>query len=99
MLPLHKFFYCVAATLSIAACSKSPQPAQTTVDGQTSTSPSAAQAAKKQKTLIRFINATQTPKDLYYRVAADRDAAAFTHVPFETVTPYTALPSDRPDAH
>jgi uncharacterized protein DUF4397 len=99
MFPLHKHAFCVTATLLITACSKSTQPAQTTVDGQTSTSPSAAQARKELNTLVRFINATQTAKDLYYRVAADRDAAAFTNVPFETVTPYTELPSGRPDAH
>lgn len=99
MFPMHKHAFCVTATLLITACSKSPQPAQTTVDGQTSTSPSAAQARKKLNTLVRFINATQTPKDLYYRVAADRDVAVFTRVPFETVTPYTELPSGRPDAH
>jgi hypothetical protein len=67
MVPLHKYALCVTGALWIAACSKSPQPAQTTVEGQTSTSPSAAQARKELNTLVRFINATQTSKDLYYR--------------------------------
>ena len=99
MFPLHKYAFCVTATLLITAWSNSPQPTQTTVDGQTSTSPSAAKARRELTTLVRFINATQTPKDLYYRVTADRDTAAFTNVPFGTVTPYTELPSGRPDAH
>lgn len=84
-----------AAGLLIAACSKSTtQPTKTTVEGQTSTAPSVAAAKKEHQSLVRFINTTQSPKDLFYQ-----DMAAFTNVPFEAVTPYTELPSGHPDAH
>jgi Domain of unknown function (DUF4397) len=92
--PLAARILPILAAMLAAACSKSTLPTETTVDGATSTAPSAAAAKQGKKTLIRFINATQGPKDLYFQ-----DMPAFTKVEYESVTPYMALPSPRPDAH
>jgi hypothetical protein len=83
----------ITAMLLIGACSRSPQPTETTVDNKTSTAPSAAAAKQEKETLVRFINATSSSKDVYYR-----DMAAFTKVPSQTVTPYIGLPGGRQDS-
>ena len=76
------------------ACSNPNFSTETTVDGATSIAPSAAAAKQEQKTIIRFLNASEGLKDLYFR-----DKPAFTKVQYGRVTSYTALPSPRPDAH
>ena len=83
----------IIAMLSLGACSRSTQPVETTVGNKTSTAPSAAAAKEEKETLVRFINATQGTKDVYYR-----DMAAFTKVPSQTVTPYVGLPGGRQDS-
>src|SRR6266550_1996975 len=84
----------IISAFLIGACSKSNLSTETTVDGTTSTAPSAAAAKQEQKTLIRFLNASEGLKDLYFR-----DMPAFTKVEYGRVTSYIALPSPRPDAH
>ena len=80
--------------LLAASCSRPSFPSETTVDGATSTAPSPAAAKQEQKTLLRFINATDVPKDLYFQ-----DVLAFRRVGAADVTSYRALPSPRADAH
>ena len=96
-IPMTAFRSLLIASLTSAvfmgACSKSSLPVETTVEGTTSTAPSAASAKQEQKTLIRFINATQGPKDLYFQ-----DMPAFTNIDFAGITPYMALPNSHPDA-
>ena len=84
----------ILSALLAVACSRSSLPSETTVDGATSTAPSTGAAKQEQKTLLRFINATDGPKDLYFQ-----DAVAFRRVESAAVTSYLALPSPRPDAH
>ncbi len=84
----------VFGALLAAACSRPSFPTETTVEGATSTAPSTANAKQEQKTLLRFINATGGPKDLYFQ-----DVLAFRSVESAAVTSYLALPSPRADAH
>ena len=84
----------IVAALLATACSKPSLPTETTVEGATSTAPSTAAAKQEHKTLLRFINATGSPKDLYFQ-----DEAAFRKVESAAVTPYVALLSPRGDAH
>ena len=84
----------ILSALLAVACSRPSFPSETTVDGATSTAPSPAAAKQEQKTLLRFINATGGPKDLYFQ-----DVLAFRRVDSGDVTSYVALPSPRADAH
>ncbi len=84
----------ILGALLAASCSRSSLPSETTVDGATSTAPSPAAARQEQKTLLRFINATGSPKDLYFQ-----DVLAFRNAESAGVTSYLALPSPRGDAH
>ena len=84
----------IFAALLAAACSKPSLPTETTVEGATSTAPSTTTAKQEHKTLLRFINATDGSKDLYFQ-----DELAFRNVESAAVTPYLALPSPRGDAH
>jgi Domain of unknown function (DUF4397) len=84
----------ITAAFLMAACSRSSLPSETTVDGVTSEAPSAAAARQQQKTLVRFINATQGPKDLYFQ-----DMPAFTKLAFGGVTPYITLVDPHQDVH
>ncbi|HSR08292.1 MAG TPA: DUF4397 domain-containing protein [Bryobacteraceae bacterium] len=84
----------ILSALLAASCSNPSFPSETTVDGATSTAPSPAAAKQEQKTLLRFINATSGPKDLYFQ-----DVLAFRRVDSQDVTSYLALPSPRADAH
>ena len=80
--------------LLAVSCSRPSFPSETTVDGAASTAPSPAAAKQEQKTLLRFINATGGPKDLYFQ-----DVLAFRRVDPQDITSYLALPSPRADAH
>ena len=84
----------ILSALLAVSCSRPSFPSETTVDGATSTAPSPAAAKQEQKTLLRFINATGGPKDLYFQ-----DVLAFRGVESEAVTSYLALSSPRADAH
>ena len=80
-----------AAILGLAACNKTTTaPSQTTSGGSTSTAPSGAVAKADKRALVRFINATQTSKDLYFG-----DTVAFSNVAPETASAYVELPSER----
>ena len=76
------------------SCSRPSFPSETTVEGATSTAPSTAAAKQEQKTLLRFINATGGPKDLYFQ-----DVLAFRSAQANAISSYRALPSPRADAH
>jgi len=91
---IARILFVILTAMLAAACSKSNLPTETTVNGATSTAPSTAAAKQEQKTLFRFINATQSPKDLYFQ-----DLPAFTRIESGSVTPYAALASPRPEAH
>ena len=82
------------SALLAVSCSRPSFPSETTVDGATSTAPSPAAAKQEQRTLLRFINATRGPKDLYFQ-----DVLAFRRADSDDVTSYLALPSPRADAH
>ena len=84
----------ILSALLAVSCSRPSFPSETTVDGATSTAPSPAAAKQEQRTLLRFINATRGPKDLYFQ-----DVLAFRRADPEDVTSYLALPSPRADAH
>jgi hypothetical protein len=84
----------ILSALLAVSCSRPSFPSETTVDGATSTAPSPAAAKQEQRTLLRFINATRGPKDLYFQ-----DVLAFRRAGPEDVTSYLALPSPRADAH
>jgi hypothetical protein len=84
----------ILSTLLAVSCSRPSLPSETTVDGATSTAPSPATAKQEHKTLLRFINATGSPKDLYFQ-----DVMAFRNVASAEITSYQALPSPRADAH
>ena len=97
MIALRKFpagsVLMVLGALLAAACSRSSFPSETIVEGDTSSAPSTADAKQEHKTLLRFINGTGEPKDLYFR-----DLLAFRRVESAEVTAYVALPSPRADA-
>jgi len=84
----------ILSALLAVSCSRPSFPSETTVDGATSTAPSPAAAKQEQRTLLRFINATRGPKDLYFQ-----DVLAFRRADSDEVTSYLALPSPRADAH
>jgi len=84
----------ILSALLAVSCSRPSFPSETTVDGATSTAPSPAAAKQEQRTLLRFINATRSPKDLYFQ-----DVLAFRRADSEDVTSYLALPNPRADAH
>jgi hypothetical protein len=81
----------VAAILGLAACSKATtEPSQTTSGGATSTAPSGVVAKAEDKALVRFINATPSPKDLYFG-----DVSAFSNLASLAASPYAEIPADR----
>ena len=82
------------SALLAVSCSRPSLPSETTVEGSTSIAPSTAAAKQEHKTLLRFINATGGPKDLYFQ-----DEPAFRRVESAAVTSYLALSSPRADAH
>jgi hypothetical protein len=84
----------ILSALLAVSCSRPSFRSETTVDGATSTAPSPAAAKQEQKTLLRFINATGGPKDLYFQ-----EVLAFRRVDSQELTSYLALPSPRADAH
>jgi len=84
----------ILSALLAVSCSRPSFPSETTVDGATTTAPSPAAAKQEQRTLLRFINATRGPKDLYFQ-----DVLAFRRADSDEVTSYLALPSPRADAH
>jgi len=80
-----------AAILGLAACNKTTTaPTRTTVGTNTSTAPSGQTAKAGDKALVRFINATSTPKDLYFG-----DDSAFSNIGPLDASPYQELPADR----
>jgi hypothetical protein len=82
-----------AAILGLAACNKTTtEPSQTSTGGSTSTAPSGASAKVEDKALVRFLNATSAPKDLYFG-----DATAFLNIAPQAASPYSELPADRHD--
>lgn len=77
--------------ISTGCANKTTEEASKTKAGaQTSTAPAGEQAKAASAALVRFINATATPKDLYFG-----DAPAFTEAAFKKVTPYRELPAQR----
>lgn len=60
--------------------------------GQASAAPSGEQAKQVDRALVRFVNATATPKDLYFG-----DAAVVHGAAFRAATPYRELPAERHD--
>lgn len=82
------------SALLAVSCSRPSFPSETIVDGAASTAPSPAAAKQEQKTLLRFINATGGPKDLYFQ-----DVPAFRSAEADAITSYLALPTPRGDAH
>ncbi len=84
----------ILGALLAVSCSRSSLPSETTVEGAISTAPSTAAAKQEHKTLLRFINATGGPKDLYFQ-----GELAFRNVESAAVTPYLSLSSPRADAH
>lgn len=79
------------AVLGLAACSKpTTEPSRTADGGAASTAPSGAAAKREDKALVRFINATASPKDLYFG-----NAMAFSNLASNAASPYLELPADR----
>jgi hypothetical protein len=88
---LRSASFAVAAILGLAACSKpTTGPTRTTSGGATSTAPSGQDAKMADKALVRFINATPSPKDLYFG-----DVSAFSNVGPEAASAYSELPATR----
>lgn len=82
-----------AIALSSACANKTTQqPSETKAGPRESTAPAGTEAKQAEKALVRFANATRTPKDLYFG-----DSAAFRQTGFKTVTPYQELPAERHD--
>jgi hypothetical protein len=82
-----------AAILALAGCSSTTkQPSQSTTGGSTSTAPSGTTAKIEDKALVRFVNATPAPKDLYFG-----DMNAFSNVAPMAASAYSELPADRHD--
>lgn len=74
-----------------AACSKpTTEPTASKGAGSSATTPSGAEAKRTSQALVRFVNATPEPKDLYFG-----DTKPFASVPPETATAYMELPSER----
>jgi hypothetical protein len=75
------------------ACSSNKtteQAVQTKAPGQNSSSPAGADAKKADRALVRFVNATAEPKDLYFG-----DTAVFQNIGNKKVTRYMEVPSER----
>jgi hypothetical protein len=81
----------IAVFLGLTACTKTTkEPSQSTTGGDTSTAPSGALSKVEDKALVRFVNATPLPKDLYFG-----DLSAFSNVAARAASPYIQLPADR----
>jgi len=83
------------ALLLSAACSNKVTREGTTTTastGGTSTAPAGTEAKAADRALVRFINATNDPKDLYFG-----DMKAFTNTPQGATTAYMELPTERHD--
>src|SRR5882724_6462653 len=79
------------ALLSFPACTKPTQePSVSSSGGAASTAPSGAEAKKVDVALVRFVNATPAPRDLYFG-----DSKPFVNVSSHSVSPYVQLPSER----
>jgi hypothetical protein len=79
------------AILGLAACSKpTTEPSKTAGDGTPSTAPSGAAAKREDKALVRFINASTSPKDLYFG-----NVVAFSNIAPRAASPYLELAADR----
>lgn len=81
-----------ATTLWTAGCDrKTASPLETkTSDGQASEAPAGKAAARKDKALVRFVNAdpSGTPKELWLG-----DTRLFTAIAYRAITPYVEIPS------
>jgi hypothetical protein len=83
----------VAAILGLAACNKTTtEPSRSSSSGATSTAPSGQEAKTADKALVRFINATPSPKDLYFG-----EVSAFSNVAPQAASAYSELPAQRHD--
>ena len=83
----------IAAILGISACNKTTtEPSRTSSGGATSTAPSGQDAKSADKALVRFINATPFPKDLYFG-----EVSAFSNVAPDAASAYSELPAQRHD--
>ena len=87
--------FLLTAAFAIAGCGTARQTdeaSKSTAGGAASTAPSSESAAKRDKALVRFINADPmlASADLWFG-----DQAAFSGVAYKTVTPYQELPGER----
>ncbi|MBX9599597.1 MAG: DUF4397 domain-containing protein [Bryobacteraceae bacterium] len=85
----------LATAFAIAGCGTARQTeeaSKSTAGGAASTAPSSESAAKRDKALVRFINADPmlSSADLWFG-----DQAAFSGIAYKTVTPYQELPGER----
>ena len=81
-------------TLMVACSreSKQERSVQTTTGNQSTTAPPSQEAAKRDKALVRVVDAMpgQPAVDAF-----SGDSRIFSHVTYKTVTPYAELPDDR----
>jgi len=82
---------CLAAMLGTFACNKTTQEAsKTTTENGTSTAPSGSEAKRADTALVRFVNATLDPKDIFFG-----DTKPVSNLAAGSVTPYMQLPTER----
>ena len=83
---------CGAALLGLAACNKTTnEPSRSSSSGgATSVAPSGSAAKAADKALVRFINATPSPKQLTFG-----DTTAFSNVAAKAAMEYIELPAER----
>lgn len=90
---LHASALVACVALTVTGCAKkTEEPTTSTAAGRTSMSPSGQQAANQKMALVRFVNATGQPMDLWFG-----DTKPFSDTAYKTVTPYRELPGERHD--
>jgi hypothetical protein len=89
---LTRFVLAGALFVGCNSTKKSESPTQTQAGGQTSVAPSGESAAKRDRALVRFLNAdpSGTRYDLWFG-----ETRNYTNVKYQRLTPYDELPASR----
>jgi hypothetical protein len=92
-LSIHFAVAIACALLLVAGCQpKTQTPSETTVGDQTTRAPAGEDVAKRDRALVRLVNAREDQVDIYFG-----ELKAFDRVDSQNVTSYSELPAERHD--
>ena len=95
MLPTIRYTSIITAVVALTACgqAKTDKPVESTTAAGTTMSPSGVAAAADGKSMVRFVNTLQAPKNLDMKV---NDRVLFENIAPKAVTPYAEVQTNSP---